>query len=682
MSRKLTLIFGLLMLIAVAACQPAQPTATPQPSPTLPPSLTPAPTITPTRIPEILGVDPSAAGQVRFMVAVPDAPAVDIYVESALVVRQLAPGRVTPTTSLAPDRYLLRAVLAGQPSGTETPLISEVFDLEMKESVIFILTGSAQAFKLNRYPEDLSSVPVGQVRVTLINVLPQDIAVGATLDGEATGSTQSGGLPTEPRLFKSGRRSAIFQSAGTEIFRETVTLQDRNAHTLILYAGTDGKPKLVVVSSPTRREVRVRVVNGARELETAYDVYLDNQRIADDLAVGGATDWQGLRAQPYTLRILPSDAEPDARPLYETRISLNADQAGTFVIYATLSEEVSTVPVALFALEDLSPVEPERARLTVVNAIRQRAPISVNSQSQPLGGFPVVDFGNASPSVALSVGPLQLVFTTSGENQPRTVESVAAFNLEAGQSYLYIVTGTGSTGEPLAHASEIGLVAAAQLTPTPSALVTIRLINALPTIDSVDLAQGGAVIFSGVRSGTSSTRRAVDLSIRELTLTRAGSPDVISRADLQFITNGELTIVALDVPGKPGEVQLLQTLERNRPNATTAVLRFIHASTGSPAVSISSPRTIQQPVNPLAKGPTPTPIRSETLYVSLLKFGEISRVITLRQGEYVFEARNAVDGNPLTDTQVQIAPGQRYDVLVWPGDDTGRPSFLLVAAGE
>src|SRR5262245_35735746 len=112
MLRKFIPLFGLVIVLAVAACGSSTPTATwtPVASPVVVTVMLPTSTVG--ALPNFTSVDPAKGASLRIVVAVPDAPLFDIYLESGLVGSRFTYGSISNAFAVAPGKYLLRAVPA------------------------------------------------------------------------------------------------------------------------------------------------------------------------------------------------------------------------------------------------------------------------------------------------------------------------------------------------------------------------------------------------------------------------------------------------------------------------------------------------------------------------------------------------------------------------------------------
>ena len=682
-SRKLIIVLGLVLAIFSAACQPAQPTPTASPSPQ--PSPTDAPTAAATlpRLPAAV-VDPFTRAVVRFLIAVPEAPPLDIYVEGALVAGGLPPSRLTGSLPLAPGSYAVRIVPAGAPLTSPDARFEGTINLEASESVVLMLGGHADALTLSNYAEDLSPVPEGQARLMVINAVQDGALVSVSVDDTLIARLPGGGLPPPPSIITAGQHRVIIERDGVALVSDTFLFRNRENHTLIITSTASGAVSYAVAPSPTRRENRLRFAHASQSLG-AVDVYLDDQRIAQNVGPRQYTEWETIISRGYTLSLRTAGAPPTDSPLLMQPLSLNPDQAGTLVLYdGRAAGAAQLAPRTGFFAEDVRPTFPGQARIAVLNAVDAER-LQVTSGGQVISGLGAINQGTLSAAIPLDAGEVDLIVngfssgSALGGATANTVETTR-LTLEPGFSYLYVVTGNVRDRAPLILATEVGATVAANPTATPASVVSIRFINVLDGLGAVDLYVGDTALFQGVQPGQGTPFVAVDPAVRPIGITLAGSPERIARGELIFSPNRHMLITAI---GTADDVQLLQTIEPALPVNANALVRAIHAAPGVVPFSVDYPLAGAASSIRRAGTPQPTPTPRLIQYLPPLDYPTISAPVALRPGVYTFNLRSAVDGTVLVQlAELAIERGTRYDVLLLPGIGGPQVSVVVTAGGQ
>lgn len=681
MNRRMLLI--LLSALLLVACAP-QPAPTPTPS-IPPPSPTPdLPTATPARLPSTQRVDPESAASVRFFHAAPDLPAIDLYLESALAASRLGVGKVSAPIALNAGEYLVRAVPSGESFNSERVLFNEVINLAPRETVIFTLRG-VDTLSAGRFLEDTSPLLADQTRLVAVNALKGDARGEFTLNDQPLGAADAGGQGTNPAIVLGGKLKLRYNQDGQTLLEQNLTLKTRQSHTIFLYTTPEGKPALTVVSSGVALEGQVRVLNLAQGFESV-SLSLDDQPFMDGLSYNTRSDYQILPARLYTLRAsakrLPTDEAEPLTPTSELRLSVDPDARLTLLVTemplpAGDSGKRYGIQVTVLK-EDLSRTEDGKARLMVMNTIPDTEDLKVYDVSDPLPGFPPLDYRAYSGGVELSAGTRDLSFTARRENSERTVESALGVTLRPGVLYLYVVTGQ-RVGTPLIYETEVGLKSAGP-TPTPLSPMTVRFVNLLTDVGSVDVLIGDKKVFSDIAPETSSEYARIETNIVTVRVVRKGTDEAVAAGDLNIAPSAELTLFAV---GRTQDSVLLQSFERVNPTTTGGALRVINAVSAGEAVTIHSPVEVKTTSNLDPSLPTPTPVARTIQQFERIDPLSLSRVRLMRPGTYSFSAYKVTDFTELTRIEkVALEGSKRYELVILPGNEStgGVLRMILIAS--
>lgn len=180
----------------------------------------------------------------------------------------------------------------------------------------------------------------------------------------------------------------------------------------------------------------VRVVNALDQLD-AVDVYLDGERIADDLPYGAASEFGTWARGRYDLALFAPDADPAAdTPLATMKVDLNRGEALSFTAVGTRGDARLVV-----AEEDLSGTDRSDAlRVTVVNGVRAVEMIDVVRGTDPSDDAVLIDnlaYGAASEPTLIRGGTVDLSLFSDGIRRDRLV-TFAGQTLTPEQGQLWV----------------------------------------------------------------------------------------------------------------------------------------------------------------------------------------------------------------------------------------------------
>lgn len=180
----------------------------------------------------------------------------------------------------------------------------------------------------------------------------------------------------------------------------------------------------------------VRVVNALDQLD-AVDVYLDGERIADDLPYGEASEFGTWTRGRYDLALFAPDADLAAdTPLATMKVDLNRGEALSFTAVGTRGDARLVV-----AEEDLSGTDRSDAlRVTVVNGVRAVEMIDVVRGTDPSDDAVLIDnlaYGAASEPTLIRGGTVDLSLFSDGIRRDRLV-TFAGQTLTPEQGQLWV----------------------------------------------------------------------------------------------------------------------------------------------------------------------------------------------------------------------------------------------------
>jgi hypothetical protein len=668
-----------LLAMIVMACQPQPtPTATPQPAPTetsVPATSTPFPTLTPLptipRITDPSSLDPSLRASVRLLVAVPDAPAVDVYAGASPIAVRLGFGRLTVPQPLAPTEHLIRVGPTGNAGAT--PLFEEPFTFAEGQASILAFVGTAAGFVSQRIDEDLASLPAGFARMSVYylapdaaSAVPIEVSFGSALEETLTNSGDA--IKNVPLLADTYN---LRIKRGDQEIRQSVSLQAHRNYIYLLVWQSESKLQLIRNTTPTIRESRLRVVHANTELP-AYDVYLNDALTAEALAFRASSEWQITSARNYDVSLRPAGAAADSPPLLRRQFTLNPETALNLAIVHRSDSQGEgsgepTPDIVLFA-EDISPTLPGQARISFAHVARTEADVYVTEAGGTYQNMPALRTRSISAPLAVAPASVRLAFLTRNGERETTIEAPTPFEMKAGFAYLYLVSGNQRDSIPTVLATDVGSSDAPRFTPTPvpDTIMRVRLINGLATAQAVDLYIGDTLFAEKVAQATGSDYLPVVSTDRTLRLALAGSTQMLAEWQLQYQPRRVATYLAFGTADAP---RLIELADSARPTATDTVLRVIHAVPNGPRVSVFAS---------LLVGVRTTPTLEELFQA--ISYGQGSEGKSMRDGRYVLIFQSAEDRTEIARLDsVELRPKLRYDVLILPpADGSSSPSARVV----
>ncbi|MBX3086642.1 MAG: DUF4397 domain-containing protein [Anaerolineae bacterium] len=681
MTRTNLLRYVLLLCLAVLliACQP-QPTPTPTPSPE--PSATPVeptatPTVPPTLTPSVSGansLDPAKRANVRALVAVPDAPPVDIVVDGSAFALRLTAGRLTAPQPVTPAEHIVQVNPTGN---TGAPaLLEEPQAFSEGQSSILAFTGTATEFVTTRIDEDLSPLRPGQARVQIVYLAPDNAAavpIEVQLGDALTGSLTNTGDQIGPQAVPEAAYEFVAKRGNTTV-SQNITLAAHRNYTFLLVWQAEDKLQLIKNITPTLRESKLRIIHASGDLP-AYDVYVDGKPAAMGVAFRNATEWLSYAPKSYDVRLYPVGGDPNTAPLLQREITLNPDQAADVIIYnstdASAGRGADAAADIIVFKETLNPTAPGKANLTFVHLARVPDDISVQQGGVTYQNVTPVRFRRMSDTISVEPGKVQLVFLTQNGDQETTIEAPAAFEMEAGFSYLYLITGYQADDQPSILETEVGSEASPVVAATalPPSTMRIRLLNALEVDQALDLYLGDALLASNVTAGSASLYAPVTTEARNLRLVKAGTTELLTQLDLVYQQNRLVTFLAY---GKAESVILRDMVDVVAPTTTDAVMRFINVDPDATIVTVfQSPNAVT----------FVTPTLTELFQG--IRYGATSEAKSIPDGLYDLLFSNAENRAEIASLKsVELKPKIRYDVVLLPPDAGTDAARVIIISSE
>ncbi len=198
----------------------------------------------------------SAGGFVRIAHVIPDAPAVDIYLNNTLVAPGLDFGTATDYIALPAASY----TLAARAAGSSTDLVTGTLDVSTDSMETALVTGSAEAPAVQVFADTTSAVNANASVLSLMNVTTGADVTAAYSDGNALLGTVGSGK-SDSAMLQPSENSIVISTAGGDT---------TNAKTLDLPGGIYGGVYYgVVVAGTTPQVIQLPSVSLAQGIASA-----------------------------------------------------------------------------------------------------------------------------------------------------------------------------------------------------------------------------------------------------------------------------------------------------------------------------------------------------------------------------------------------------------------------------
>ncbi len=396
-------------------------------------------------VPQVAGAqDPTETdANIRIVHASPDAPAVDVIIDGAVVAANMNFGDATDFMSISPDKHQLQVVPAG--SEAASAVIDTEFDPDGGQGYIIAAAGLLADIEAKVYEADMGNLDSDQSRLRAINLSPAD----GTFD--------------------------VFQTGGDELFNdvdfgEASDYQDVDAATydlevrphdqatvavsipgfdvaagsayalLILGLASDNSLQVLplatavethcsrVLGIGTPDDACLRVAHASPDAPP-IDVYVNDSLIVEGLEFGASTDFIALpEGDDREVKIVPSGSPID-NAVFDTNIDLISGHA-----YELIAVDMVENIDAMWEDVDLSPLPQGQSRVRVIHAAPDVDGIDVVVTDGPdlFGG---VNFKDATDYVTLD-GTTYDIQVKQGDNvlirvtdlvvEPNTVYDIVA----------------------------------------------------------------------------------------------------------------------------------------------------------------------------------------------------------------------------------------------------------------
>lgn len=364
-----------------------------------------------------------STARLRFVHAVPGAPAVDIFTNGQLTIQGLEFGEAsTFVTVPAGDHQLIVAA-----SGTTAPLWEQPITAEAG-SASTLVAAATNPLTFQIYPDDLTALPLGKARFTAIHAIAGAPNVDIALaDGQVALANLSFGQPAGTLDLPTNivyPFTVVVSGQGVAsalLTPDPIAMNTGTSYTLLIY-GTPAAPEAQLLAAATAPDAPggfVRLAHGVADAP-AVDIYINNVLAASALAYGDMTEHIAVPAGDFTVALRPAGGDQE---LLTTSVTVQAGTAATAVALGTLD----TLSVDVFA-DDITGMTPNQARLSLVNGIPGSSSISatLGDGAALASNLP---FGSAGAALNITPArqPITLAVTTDAGTNLVTIPALAFY---------------------------------------------------------------------------------------------------------------------------------------------------------------------------------------------------------------------------------------------------------------
>jgi len=312
---------------------------------------------------------PAQEARVRVVHGIPDAPAVDVYVDGAKVFGGAAFKGITDYNDdpLSPGDYLVQVVVSGT-TDLSASVFSQTLTLSDTDYTVIAMgtltTTDDYDAHLHVY-EDNNDVPMmGKAHVRFIHVSPDapavDVAVadGPTLFSDVAYMGTGGYYPVEADTYD---LEVLVAGTDTVVLTPTVTVAPNNIYTIFAFGLVDD---LEAMPAMDKAYSRVRAFHGIADAP-AVDILVNGETAFEDVAFKDITEYAVLAKGTYTVEL--ALAAPPNTPVLSQVYTLDGGQDLTIAAAGTLDEGDAYDPGLVVFEDDNSPPASGKARVRFIH---------------------------------------------------------------------------------------------------------------------------------------------------------------------------------------------------------------------------------------------------------------------------------------------------------------------------
>lgn len=551
MLKPVRLLIVSLLGIFIVSCGQGTPEVLPTLIPTkIPPTIAPTATRPPVEQTtfQITNQQPT---NLRVVNAVLDSPPLTIYAGFRAIATNFSYAQYTETTSIDAGEYTIKILPSGSASD-DAPLLEQQLTFEAAQSLILVLSGQGDDLSLTVIPQQLSAQEPGETTITAINASADGSPVAVRKDGIEIITPVGRGKATRSAPQQTGGTLLTVQLGNTSADL-VLELQERQAYMMVVAGSVDKGASVIQFSTPVPGLVEVRAVHAAQRVN-GIDVYVNDNLLNGNVEFGKAIPWQPLLTGNYTVSIFRAGDDPEStQPLVNQNMTFDGSSGFSLIVMGGEDD----LRLMLYA-EDLSPTAPDEARLAFLNTLPDVPRITLLTGSGTLPDIRNINYGEVPK--ATSVVSQTITFrisgtSTTGENRSSTVEQSEELQLQAGTSYLYLITGQ-SDNQPVILSREVGTRegTAKPDNEVQSSAARVRFINATTTGAAIDFSVNNSSASSALPYAQASEFSEVAAESATISVSANGT-SLSEPIDMTFEHDSRYTIVAYNTG--PETIRLL-----------------------------------------------------------------------------------------------------------------------------
>lgn len=323
-------------------------------------------------------------GQIRFIHADPESPAVNVYLDSERVASDIGFHQYSAWENRLPRTYQLRLEVAGSEPGSRSLLETRVaIDADQTLAVILLRDRSTPALRI--FPTSLDPTLPNMIRLVVVNAAPDAPFVYASINGEqieaitpVTYGMASNVIDFSAGLYNllwatgQGENERVIEYIGetrlTEGYLYTYVVTGRADDPFLIAdeIGIDMPETLAFApddESDDEDNIDLRVINVLAD-SSSVRVRLDDDVLLENLAPRSVSDVLTVRRDRYTVRIGPADGSLNTPDFFIGEVSIDSAAQASLILYGY----ADTMQVSIS--EDYHQATPTgQAVLRVINAV-------------------------------------------------------------------------------------------------------------------------------------------------------------------------------------------------------------------------------------------------------------------------------------------------------------------------
>lgn len=676
-------LIAVFLVLLVSACQSndAPPSTVPA-APT--PETTAESTIAPTAQPITQDLS-QADGFLRIAHAMPDGAQFNFTIDEILVASNMRYTTATQPTRLSAGDHNVRVL----PLDSDIPLLEQTITIEADKTLILVFTGTADAPAIALYPETNQTLVPTETWVNIVHAVPRGADLEVRQNSEEITGTFAFGQSSGAIIVPSGRTTLEFLGNGQPLLSHDINLLPRFSYTLVITGRADDPASLSVIDLNSRIPGRatMRVINIAPD-SGALDIYLDEQPFAQNIAYDRPSGWQEILPHRYTLSAyLAGTDHTTTQPLFQQQITPQEDQNLSLVFMGSADKLQMTI-----VQEDNSPIRPGQARIIFVNTLPNVPRVRVNVGGGPIPGTPDLAYGQASQPLLIIADTVNFYWNlVEGQVESGRIETAENITLDAGRSYLYLLTGAASDVPPVIFSENVGIDEtlaglAVDVTPsaTPRVPTLIRFINGIEGSIGADFVIGETPAALGIAFGQASNLVSAPAGSQMITVRSPNEQAPLATVNYDFDTSKQYSVYAAGFVGFTPTLTIVEetSLRRNDANPRVRLVNLSELTENIfglgyvPAATNALPEATPQ---------TYTDARPSMFFDTIRMIGFTANQTASDFQDFSVGANDLIVFDPREDKIALLLPNvlleadQLYDVVVFQSLDSMRViGFLLM----